>query len=68
MQRSSELENLAIIRVLGVGGGGSNAVDRMIDAGLRGVDFIALNTDVLWISQNSIRYATLNDMRWIDTR
>ncbi len=45
MQRTSELENLAVIRVLGVGGGGSNAVDRMIEAGLRGVDFIALNTD-----------------------
>lgn len=45
MQRTPELENLAVIRVLGVGGGGSNAVDRMIDAGLRGVDFVALNTD-----------------------
>lgn len=45
MQRTSELENLAVIRVLGVGGGGSNAVDRMIETGLRGVDFIALNTD-----------------------
>ena len=45
MQRTSEMENLAVLRVLGVGGGGSNAVDRMIDAGLRGVDFIALNTD-----------------------
>ena len=45
MQRTPELENLAVIRVLGVGGGGSNAVDRMIEAGLRGVDFVALNTD-----------------------
>ncbi len=36
---------LAKIKVVGVGGGGSNAVNRMIDAGLRGVEFISLNTD-----------------------
>ena len=45
MQRSPELENFARIRVLGVGGGGSNAVNRMIEAGVSGVDFIAINTD-----------------------
>jgi cell division protein FtsZ len=45
MQRSPEGENLAVIRVVGVGGGGSNAVDRMISAGLRSVDFVAVNTD-----------------------
>ncbi len=36
----------ALIKVIGVGGGGSNAVDRMIEAGIRGVEFIAMNTDV----------------------
>jgi len=36
---------LAVIKVVGVGGGGVNAVNRMIDAGLRGVEFIAVNTD-----------------------
>jgi cell division protein FtsZ len=36
---------LALIKVVGVGGGGSNAVNRMVDAGLSGVDFIAANTD-----------------------
>ncbi len=36
---------LAVIKVLGVGGGGVNAVNRMIDAGLKGVEFIAINTD-----------------------
>ncbi|MBA3718078.1 MAG: cell division protein FtsZ, partial [Actinobacteria bacterium] len=36
---------LAVIKVVGVGGGGTNAVTRMVDAGLRGVDFIATNTD-----------------------
>jgi len=36
---------LAVIKVVGVGGGGVNAVNRMIDLGLRGVEFIAVNTD-----------------------
>src|SRR5256714_11511403 len=35
----------ALIRVVGVGGGGTNAVNRMVDAGLAGVEFIAVNTD-----------------------
>lgn len=38
-------ENFAAIKVVGVGGGGTNAVNRMIVEGLRGVDFIAVNTD-----------------------
>ncbi|HNT75731.1 MAG TPA: cell division protein FtsZ [Anaerolineae bacterium] len=38
-------ENFAQIRVIGVGGGGSNAVNRMIAEGLQGVDFISVNTD-----------------------
>ncbi len=36
---------LAVIKVVGIGGGGVNAVNRMIDEGLRGVEFIAINTD-----------------------
>jgi cell division protein FtsZ len=36
---------LAVIKVIGIGGGGVNAVNRMIEAGLRGVEFIAVNTD-----------------------
>src|SRR5256714_1200719 len=43
MERSGSY--LAVIKVVGVGGGGSDAVSRMIDAGLRGVEFIAANTD-----------------------
>ena len=38
-------ELYAQIKVIGVGGGGSNAVNRMIEAGLKGVDFISVNTD-----------------------
>src|SRR6476661_9573072 len=40
-----ETSYLAVIKVVGVGGGGSNAVSRMIDAGLRGVEFVSVNTD-----------------------
>jgi cell division protein FtsZ len=36
---------LAVIKVIGIGGGGTNAVNRMVDAGLSGVEFIAVNTD-----------------------
>ena len=36
---------LAVIKVVGVGGGGVNAVNRMIEAGVGGVEFIAVNTD-----------------------
>lgn len=45
MQRMPELEHFARIRVVGVGGGGSNAVNRMITSKVGGVDFIAVNTD-----------------------
>jgi cell division protein FtsZ len=38
-------ENFARIKVLGVGGGGSNAINRMIEQGIRGVEFVAINTD-----------------------
>jgi len=41
----NQYESFARIKVVGVGGGGCNAVDRMIDEGLQGVDFLAINTD-----------------------
>jgi cell division protein FtsZ len=52
-----EVENFARIKVLGVGGGGSNAVNRMIEEGLRGVEFVAINTDAqaLMLSNAPIR-------------
>ncbi|MDQ2688148.1 MAG: cell division protein FtsZ [Armatimonadota bacterium] len=43
---NTELEPFARIKVIGCGGGGTNAVNRMIDAGLTGVEFIAMNTDI----------------------
>jgi cell division protein FtsZ len=53
----NQLESFAKIKVVGVGGGGCNAVDRMIDEGLQGVDFIAINTDAqaLMLSKASTR-------------
>src|SRR6266705_3998594 len=45
MNGHTSLEGAARIIVLGVGGGGSNAVNRMIQAGVRGVEFVAVNTD-----------------------
>ncbi|TYL51081.1 cell division protein FtsZ [Agromyces mariniharenae] len=42
---SSNQNYLAVIKVVGIGGGGVNAVNRMIELGLRGVEFIAINTD-----------------------
>jgi cell division protein FtsZ len=57
MQRAPELENIALIRVVGVGGGGCNAVNRMIAEAITGVDFIAINTDnqALLLSSASTR-------------
>jgi cell division protein FtsZ len=46
LDRSCSPQNyLAVIKVVGIGGGGVNAVNRMIEAGLKGVEFIAINTD-----------------------
>ena len=39
------MDGTATIKVIGVGGAGNNAVNRMIDMGIKGVDFIAVNTD-----------------------
>src|SRR5881409_962113 len=45
MPLRSDIENFALIKVIGIGGGGANAVNRMIRAELMGVEFIAVNTD-----------------------
>ncbi len=45
MQRVSTLESMAVIRIVGVGGGGSNAINRMITEGITGVDYVVVNTD-----------------------
>ena len=45
LQIETDMEKAAVIKVIGVGGGGCNAVNRMVEAGLQGVEFIAVNTD-----------------------
>ena len=42
---AEEQANVVQIKVVGVGGGGGNAVNRMVDAGVKGVEFVAINTD-----------------------
>lgn len=57
LEFSNEFEKSASIKVVGVGGGGGNAVNRMIDAKMQGVQFIAVNTDLqdLRASQANIK-------------
>ncbi|MBC7224498.1 MAG: cell division protein FtsZ, partial [Anaerolineae bacterium] len=58
MQHETEaVTNFANIKVVGVGGGGSNAVNRMIEEGIRGVEFVAVNTDAqaLMLSNAPVR-------------
>lgn len=52
-----DIEQFASIKVVGVGGGGNNAVNRMISSGLKGVEFIAINTDrqALYMSQAPLK-------------
>ena len=52
MDKRSELDNFASIKVVGVGGSGNNAVTRMINSKLRGIDFVAINTDAQALSHN----------------
>jgi len=52
-QPSSPLTHDPMLRVVGVGGAGVNAVDRMIEAGVEGVEFIAVNTDLQSLEQSS---------------
>ena len=45
LEFDTDINQFAEIKVIGVGGGGNNAVNRMITAGLQGVDFVTVNTD-----------------------
>ena len=52
-----DMDQFADIKVVGVGGGGNNAINRMVQYGLKGVEFICINTDkqALHISQSNIK-------------
>ena len=47
-----EMDQMAKIKVVGVGGGGGNAVNRMIETGVKGVEFIVANTDYQVLSKS----------------
>ena len=66
----SDSENFALIRVIGVGGGGSNAVNRMIRAEMMGVEFIALNTDAQALLQSDAphKLGRRQDQAWTRSR
>ncbi|MFX3674185.1 MAG: cell division protein FtsZ [Paenisporosarcina sp.] len=57
LEFDTNVDQLAVIKVIGVGGGGNNAVNRMIEHGVKGVEFIAVNTDAqaLNLSKAEIR-------------
>ena len=52
-ENEKDVNDNAIIKVLGVGGAGNNAVDRMIQSGIKGVEFIAINTDKLVLKKSN---------------
>ena len=49
-------QSFATIKVIGCGGAGNNAVNRMVDAGLKGVEFIAINTDRQALAMSKASY------------
>jgi len=61
MRKAPEVEHFAQIRVVGVGGGGSNAVNRMIEEEITGVDFIAVNTDAQALMLSNARKLRIGD-------
>ena len=50
------VDQLAKIKVIGVGGGGGNAVNRMIECGVRGVEFIVANTDLQVLNSSKAKF------------
>ena len=74
--QNEEQNTFASIKVVGCGGGGNNAVNRMVDAGLRGVEFISVNTDKQALGQSAAQvkiqigekltkvWALVRSLRW----
>lgn len=56
LEFDTSIDQGAVIKVIGVGGGGNNAVNRMIEHGVQGVDFIAVNTDAQALEQSKASY------------
>ncbi len=56
LEFDTSIDQGAVIKVIGVGGGGNNAVNRMIEHGVQGVDFISVNTDAQALEQSKASY------------
>ncbi len=56
LEFDTSIDHGAVIKVIGVGGGGNNAVNRMIEHGVQGVDFIAVNTDAQALENSKAQY------------
>ena len=54
-QIDNETGNIAQIKVVGIGGAGGNAVNRMIEYGLKGVEFVSVNTDAQALARSMAR-------------
>ena len=52
MDKSTEIDTFAIIKVCGIGGSGGNAINRMIEAKVKGIEFVAVNTDAQALLHN----------------
>ena len=59
------MSDLANIKVIGVGGGGNNAVNRMIDAKVQGVEFIAVNTELQVLDKSNADVKIQIGEKWI---
>jgi len=68
LEFDTDIKQFAEIKVIGVGGGGNNAVNRMITAGLQGVDFVTVNTDsqALQVSRagQKVQIDEINQRTW----
>ena len=64
----AEISPVALIKVIGCGGGGSNALNRMIKANMKGIEFIAVNTDAHSIKELAFITAGINQARraWLE--
>ena len=62
--KPSEIQSFASIKVVGVGGAGGSAVNRMKDAGLTGVQFIAMNTDAGFATATDFNFASWSQGHW----
>ena len=62
------MDGTATIKVIGVGGAGNNAVNRMIESGIKGVDFIAVNTDRQALQQSKANKNTNRRKNYKRTR